>query len=329
MPLNKQRKTNVQTMLFTLFIMSCGCILFFTILCTLCAASSLDKCAEACVEILALQNIEVMPYTEALDGFKTACNCPVRQLLVTGLTDVDIRREVHLRNPDMILAIGRDALLKVRNISDTPIIYMMVLNPQALLSQEENISGIGLSISAEKQLEQFITILPEKKRIGLLFDPAKTGSFVKEAEKAAEKFNIELVLGQVSAAKSVPSVMKYMQGAIDAFWMIPDTTVLCPETEKYIIEFTIENMIPILSFSEKYVEMGAFMAVCVNAFELGKQAGEIAHKIIERDLTMQAKRIEPAETECIINRAVAKNLLIPLPQESFSKTRTLPESLMR
>ena len=92
---------------------------------------------------------------------------------------------------------------------------------------------------------------------------------------------------------------------------------------------TIANKIPILSFSEKYVEMGAFMAVCVNAVDLGKQAGEIAQKLIERDLTMKARCIEPEETELIINRAVAKNLLIPLLQENFSKVRTLPAAIMR
>ena len=93
-----------------------------------------NMAAAAGPEILAIRNIDVKPYADALDGFKTTCDCRVNQIFVAGLTDIDIMRKVHMTNPDIILAIGRDALLKVKCIKDKPVIYMMVHNPQSILS---------------------------------------------------------------------------------------------------------------------------------------------------------------------------------------------------
>ncbi|MFZ2948374.1 MAG: ABC transporter substrate binding protein, partial [Desulfuromonadaceae bacterium] len=65
----------------------------------------------------------------------------------------------------------------------------------------------------------------------------------------------------------------------DLFWMLPDITVITPETAEAILLFSLENNIPILTFSEKYLERGAMLSIGIDPFDIGRQAGEMAQTL--------------------------------------------------
>jgi len=71
-----------------------------------------------------------------------------------------------------------------------------------------------------------------------------------------------------------------MKKKIDVFWMVPDVTVITSDTVEFLILFSMENNIPLLTFSEKYLELGAFMSTTIDPFDMGVQAGEMANKIL-------------------------------------------------
>ena len=60
--------------------------------------------------------------------------------------------------------------------------------------------------------------------------------------------------------------------------MVPDVTVITPETIDAMLLFSFRNRIPIFTFSDKYVEMGAMAAITVEPRDLGAQIGEILRK---------------------------------------------------
>ena len=49
-----------------------------------------------------------------------------------------------------------------------------------------------------------------------------------------------------------------------------------PENE-FPFLFFLENKIPILTFAEKYVEIGALISIGIDVFDMGRQAGEIGY----------------------------------------------------
>jgi len=57
--------------------------------------------------------------------------------------------------------------------------------------------------------------------------------------------------------------------------------VITPETIEIMLLFSFENHIPVLTFSEKYVELGALMSIGIDAFDMGCQAGEMANQILK------------------------------------------------
>lgn len=231
-------------------------------------------------EVVVVQSMRVKPYEEALKGFNSVCSSEISRLVLTEVDVADIERKIHRIRPDMILAIGQDALASVKGIENISIVYLMVLNPHSILSGEENITGVSMNIPEDEQLGALLNVLPNTRRIGLLYDPTRTGQVVKRAEEFARASDLSVIAKEIHSPREAPSLIMEMKGKIDVFWMLPDVTVLTPETVEFLLLFSLENKIPLLTFSEKYVELGAFMSIGIDAFDMGSQAGEMANKIL-------------------------------------------------
>ena len=272
-------------------------------------------------DVMVVQSLRVKPYDDALLGFKSVFPGRIKKLLLPEADGADAVRAARETRPDLILAIGAEALAKVRRIKDIPIVYLMVLNPHTLLQGEDNITGVSMSIPPEMQFAAMQKVIPHIRRVGLLYDPGKTGFLVKKAQLAARGAGIELVAREVHRTKDVPELINSMKDTVQAFWMIPDTTVVTPETVNFLLLFSLENRIPILAFSDKYVEAGALMSLDINAFNLGKQAGEAARKILAGTHVREIPRIDAKNVVLSINTKTAKKLGIAVSDEVMARAR--------
>jgi putative tryptophan/tyrosine transport system substrate-binding protein len=279
--------------------------------------------AEAGQEILVLQSLRVPPYEKALSGFRSVCDAPSRELVLSETTQQSLNEVLSESGLSMILAIGMDALSKAKGIEKVPIVYLMVLNPMPLVSGEKNISGVSMSISPEKQLSALNELLPEVNHVGIVYDPARTGKFVEEAEEAAKKLNISLVSKKITSPKQVAATITALKGQINAFWMIPDITVFSPETAEFLLLFSLQNRIPVMTFSEKYVELGALFSVSIDPYDVGIEAGEMARQIISGNGARNPQHIEPRKGVITINTAVAKKMGITIDEKVMKKARII------
>jgi len=277
----------------------------------------------AAQEIVAVQSIRVAPYEKAIEGFKSFCDAKIKRLVISELEGTDVVEKINEIRPDMVLAIGIDALSVVRRIENIPVIYLMVLNPRSILSGEKNITGVSMNIPQERQIRVFLEALPDLKAIGFLYDPDRTGYLAENAREAARDIGINLIAKEVHRSNDVPLLIKDMKGKIDAFWMLPDLTVITPETVEYLLLFSLENTIPILTFAEKYVELGALMSVGIDAFDMGRQAGEMAEKILSGRHEKNIQRVDARKAVISINLKVARKLRITVDEKVIRKARII------
>ncbi len=149
--------------------------------------------ATAASQIVAVQNIRIKPFDDALNGFQKVYHSNLNQIVISGSKGINIQSEINRINPDMVLAVGSDALTKVKSIESIPIIYFMVLNPQTIISTEKNIAGVSINITPEKQLNNLLEIIPDIKKVGLIYDPERSDNFVNESISAASTMGIEIV----------------------------------------------------------------------------------------------------------------------------------------
>ena len=306
---------NSKTLYESLMIRNIFITVLFLILC--------HGVAEAGQEIVAVQSIRVAPYDEAIKGFKSVCDARIKRLVVSELKGADVVEKINEIRPDMVLAIGMDALSRVKRIEKIPVVYLMVLNPQSILSGEKNITGISMNIPQEKQLLTLLEALPDMKTIGLIYDPDRTGHLAEKAREAARKTGIKLIAKEVHSSRGVPPLMKDMEGKIDVFWMLPDLTVITPETIEFLLLMSLGNKIPILTFSEKYVELGALMSIGIDAFDIGCRAGEMAKEILSGRDVIDVQRVDARKTVISINLKVARKLGITIDKKIIRKARII------
>ena len=268
--------------------------------------------AKAGQEIVVIQSLRIKPYEKAVEGFRSVCNSKIKRLVVSEWEGANVVEKIYEIGQDIVLAVGPSALSKVKKIKGIPVIYLMVLNHPHTSSEKKNITGISMKISQEQQLITLLSAMPDSKNIGLLYDPGRTGHFVKKAHAAAKKIGIKLIAKEINNARDVPAAIINMREKIDIFWMLPDITVITPETVEFLLLFSLENKIPIFTFSEKYVEMGALMSVGIDAFDIGVQAGEMAKKILLGKDMKSIKRVDTRKAVVSINLKVAKKLNIAI-----------------
>ncbi len=230
-------------------------------------------------DVLVVQRYRAKPYAEVVRGFKSVAPGKISELVLEEASGDGLMREIHRRRPDLILAIGADALSRVRKFRNIPIIYCMVLNPDSLLDGGSNTTGISMFVNPERQLSILRQALPTLKTIGTIYNPKKMGFFVEKARSTARKMGIRLIAVTVEEAKNFPGALESLPKVLDAYWMLPDSTFASPETVEALILFSIRTGIPVITFSEKYLRMGALISLELDTFELGRQAGEMAREI--------------------------------------------------
>jgi len=260
--------------------------------------------AEAEHEIIAVQSAHVKPFEEAVMGFARSCDANLQRIIISESQGMDVVREIKLKRPDMVLAVGGDALSEVKRIKDIPIVYLMVLNPQSTLSGEENITGVSMNIPPKSQLQALFQTLPGTKNVGLLYDPKNTGYLVEEARQAASKMGIALTAREIHHAREGATTAMEMKGDIDVFWMLPDVTVMTPETVEFLLLYSLKYQIPLLAFSEKYLDLGAFISTGIDAFDMGAQAGDMASGILS------GRKVENVQQALARKYVVSTNLMI-------------------
>jgi putative ABC transport system substrate-binding protein len=237
--------------------------------------------------IVALKSADVDVYNESLEGFRSVVG-------TSTITEYDMEGDLQrgrnflarLRTgprPDLILAIGIWALQVVaEEVRDIPVVFTMVLNPSTVIGyQAKNITGASMNVPIEQQIGLLRKVSPQIRRIGVVYDPSRTGVLVREAERVAHQHGVRLVARAIASARDGIAALDSMQGEIDALWILPDLTVLAQESVQYMLLFSFRNRIPVLGLSENQARMGALLGLSfASGRDVGVQAGEVAKEIL-------------------------------------------------
>lgn len=274
-------------------------------------------------DVMALLSLKIKPYSEALEGFKAACGCAVEEIDVSNANLRDIKKNIREKKPPLVYAVGLEALDLLESVDDTPIVYSMSVNSQALAKGKKNITGAGWEIPPGKLLEAVRNISPEINRIGVAFDPRSSTQFLESAWLSAKQLGIKLIARKIYEPQTAPGLIKGMLGMIDSYWMIPDLTVNTPDNIRFLMDFFAANNIPVLSFSERFVDMGALMAVKPDAVDMGRQAGEMASRILSGAKPDSIAPADPRKIVIIVNQETARKLGITFNGDILQRARVM------
>jgi putative tryptophan/tyrosine transport system substrate-binding protein len=258
------------------------------------------------------------PYQEVLRGIRDSCDCTVRELKLQEDEGVE---KILKKPPDAVIAIGMSAFKKVREIQSLPVIYTMVIPSETAGPLSQNISGVSMDSDPVETIAAMREVFPKAKRIGVLYDPRYTAAFVAVAAQSAAAAGVELIVKQGHDQRDIPRLVNEMRNKIDVLWMLPDPTVVTPAMVEYLLQFSFQYNVPIFSFADKYIEMGAVAALVVDPHALGVQAGEIVKTLSSG--RKSAIRVYARTPRLTINTKVAAKMGLKISDEILRKVEAI------
>lgn len=275
-------------------------------------------------DVTAIKSIDIIPYKEAVNGFRDTVKARVHEYVLMDEKGMDnsVVLRIKAQKTDLIFTLGTDAFQMVKEeFKDTPIIYAFVLNPEKIVgNRAADITGIDMSIPPERQFSALMDMLPSARRIGVIFDPAKSQGLVDDAEAAARDLGITLTAKRITRSSDAIVAITEMEEKIDALWMIPDTTAVTPESVENMLLFSFKSGIPLIGISDKYVRNGALFALSFDNEDIGRQAGEMASRILSGESISTMTMLKPRKLRMSINMNTAKKLGLNIPERVVSKS---------
>lgn len=221
-------------------------------------------------------------------------------------------------NPDLICAIATPSALSCYNAAkdaDIPVIYTAVTDPETaeLVDNNQmpvgNITGTSDKLPVDAQLDLIRKILPEAKKIGIMYTTSELNSAatIAEYKEKAADYGFEIVDVGISTSADIPLAADNLLSKVDCINNLTDNTVV--QGLPTILAKASEKSIPVFGSEIEQVKIGCLAAAGIDYVELGKKTGQMAAKILKGEASASEMPYETFENySTYYNQAVADQL---------------------
>ena len=225
---------------------------------------------------------------------------------------------------DLICAIATPSAMSAYNScldSDIPVIYTAVSDPvSAGIAKEDktpegNITGTADTLPVEAQLKMIRDLMPDAKKIGILYTTSEANSVstIKEYKELAENYDFEIVDSGINTVADVEMAAKDLASKVDCISNLTDNTVV--SALQTVIAAADEKNIPVFGSEIEQVKSGCLASMGIDYIALGKQTGEMAAKILKGESKAEEMPYEVCSGASLyVNTAVADKLNFELDQ---------------
>ena len=281
---------------------------------TLCVSES------AAMEIAILQSSDISAYREAIAGLKATGPIGATYTEYDAQGDLELgkklARKLRASNASVVVAVGLKAALAAKvEIVDVPIVYMMVLDPLKHQLTAANMTGTLLEIPFDRQVKIMRIFLPTLHQAGMLYDPSKNASRVKNAVEQAGIFDVQVKGLPVESEKDVPQQLRTLLSDVEALWLIPDSAVLTNESIPFILESALAHHIPVIGFSPELTRLGALLSMSINYGDVGRDTGLLVKRILNGEGLLPLNPVPIERLKITVNLKTAKFLGLTFSRE--------------
>ena len=283
--------------------------------------------AQAYTGVSIVMSAQTPANEEFIETFKTelASNKNIN-LRVKIIVLQDAKKLEVAENSELVIALGVKALTETANLKyTTPVLGVYIPMPafNSLLAKSKrdlgNFSAIVLDQPFSRQFFLIKNILPEAKKIGVLFGPASTqyADLIKEEGEAA---GLSVMAQDVYLEADLIPKLNEALATSDALMAVPDTLIYNRETAQPILLTSYRQQKPIFGYSQSYVRAGAIAAVYSSSKQMAKQAAEIA-LVSQQSLNILPPPQAPKYFSIMVNYQVARslNLVLKSDDEIYQK----------
>lgn len=203
--------------------------------------------------------------------------------------------------PDLIYSIGSKAYqFAEQSRNGKPLLFSSVINWQRF-DRGKDSYGVANELSLSQELSLLRYLLPNAKRIGILYHPQYSRERVAEARAYAKEVGLTLTEKSVEDVDDVEEALDSILPTIDVLWLIADPGVLADrETIERIFTASEKQKKPIYTYSDAYLRYGASLVVAADTPTIGRQAATLAESILRHE-TISDSVQTPAGSHITLN----------------------------
>ncbi len=270
------------------------------------------------------------PYRQIFDsivaGIDARVGAPVAKFPVRSDTNVtDVKEALKRQNIKVAIALGRQGMQLATSLNNG---IEIIVGGVLTVPDSETRSQTVISLVPDPALlfAQIKSLLPNTKRIYVVYDPTLNGWLMKLAKEAAHAQGLELVLHEAqdlrSAVKLYNSVFSVANRGRDVLWLPQDsTTVEESSVLPMVLQESWNHNIAVFSSNSALVRRGVLFSLYPDNLALGKTLGGLALGVLQSRDYVRLGRMPLREVQSAINLRTAKHLEIdPSRLKNFDST---------
>ncbi len=277
---------------------------------------SLDNCKEGILSVLNTatlnsgKKIEIEIQTGSAASAESDCSTYAKNMVSAGY--------------DMIIAIATPAAASAFSaVQDTgiPLVFCAVSDPVAAKLVKTNdepaygATGTSDLLDFTHQLKLIKALQPNAKKIGVLYTTSEQNSVSQLASftKIASEMGLEVVPQGIQSASEIPAASASLVSKVDCVNNFTDNNVVTHLN--VLLEAANNAKIPVYGSEIEQVKNGCLASVSIDYFNLGKDTGEIAVRVLNGEDINKIPVKEITEAKPVINGEVVEALGITIPEE--------------
>ncbi len=217
-------------------------------------------------------------------------------------------------DPDLLLGIATPAAQSLLNETTTiPMTVTAVtdLEQAHLVTSNEkpggNVTGTTDMVPIEKQIGLLLTIVPDAKTIGIMYNNDEANSKIQAdlAEKELKKAGVKVKVLTANSTNDVQQVTKSLAKDVDGIYIPTDNTFA--SAASVVGEVAKETKTPVVAGAVDQVKDGGLATVGIDYESLGKQTGIMAAKILDGKKPSELPVETANDLELYVNKDMAKH----------------------
>lgn len=224
--------------------------------------------------------------------------------------------------PDVIVAISTpSAQALLATTKNIPIVFSAVTDPVAGQltpswdASGTNVTGVSNALDLTKQAEVIRRILPQAKRVGVVYNPgeANSATVIKQLRELLPKYGMTLVEAAAPRSVDVATSARSLLGKVDLFYTNNDNNVM--SAYESIVKVANDAKVPLLSADTDSVKRGAVAAYGIDYHELGLQTGAMVLRILNGEKPGAIKPETGSTLRLFVNTGAAEKQGVALPPD--------------
>jgi putative ABC transport system substrate-binding protein len=262
-------------------------------------------------EVAVVCDQDIAPYRALLEGFRKAIDLPVRVIPVKEAAQGGLEERLRREGVRAVLAVGMQSRAAVEDLRELPVLLAMVPHVEPWVAAQANRLGIEMALSPRQHLETMRRIFPRARRVGVVYDPAQSGGYVREAVSEAG-LGLTLVTHEIAHPAELARSVEELRGKVDILWLLPDPTVLQGPNLDALLLASFESRIPLYAFARKYVDLGAVAAAHLDPAAMGAQAAAMFAGLDQAPAPAAVHWRYATGVRLIVNQKVARKMGLEL-----------------